>query len=662
MTEKSCFHLEESKPNNVIHNDRTISPSYLLKEKSLGVEVNRNAEEAQKLYEAFYDEASTNYIKRTKQKVQAKRLQWSGVALINETTTMDDLERLVEIFNKKFGWQCYQIAIHRDEGHVDKLTNETVYNLHAHLEFFMLNKQGVYCFKKRDFGKKAMSQIQTLVAKELGMKRGEDARITKKKHLDHYQQRQQGKLLEKKEIEQQELKSELAKVQQEKLELANNNSALNQTLDAIKKQFLIFQGDTKNTKLTNKVLLERVSLILQRYQQAKVDRDNYKKQLDTANSEKEKLNKQLQDYSKRVNDFLAQCALKLELQNYDSTAILKQLDTKLTELSERNLNYRRTKKELEKSIADITKELYTKADYQAVVNDNLKLKQDNQKLNNQIAALTAQIPTAEQKQDLINQGIQAKLNAKELYSKADYQAVINDNSKLKQNNLNLEGKLTELKNQKPTIVEKEHVLTQAEIKQNVESARQQLIKEGWHSKEDYNKLSAFRKEALTRLTKKSDVAPITDSEFFTRLDKLMLDLSQKPKVVTEKQELSDNEIELLPKVQSLKKQISQLYTKDQVEAFIQKATANSVALDKYDDLVNKYNNLLDSYEQEQRDNDELCFNVIDLLKAVTGENIDDNISNEKLNQLVSNTIEDLIEMEDQGKENLFVKSSTRRIR
>lgn len=662
MTEKSCFHLEEAKPNNVIHNDRTISPSYLLKEKSLGVEVNRNAEEAQKLYEAFYDEACTNYARRTKQKVQAKRLQWSGVALINESTTMDDLERLVEIFNKKFGWQCYQIAIHRDEGHIDKLTNKTVYNLHAHLEFFMLNKQGVYCFKKRDFGKKAMSQIQTLVAKELGMKRGEDARITKNKHLDHYQQRQQSKLLEKKEIEQQELKSELAKVQQEKLELANNNSALNQALDAIKKQFLIFQGDTKDTKLTNKVLLERVSLILQRYQQAKVDRDNYKKLLDTANSEKEKLNKQHQDYSKRVNDFLAQCALKLELQNCDSTAILKQLDTKLTELSDRNLNYRRTKKELEKSIADITKELYSKADYQAVVNDNLKLKQDNQKLNNQIAALTAQIPTAEQKQELINQGIQAKLNAKELYSKADYQAVINDNSKLKQNNLNLEGKLTELKNQKPTIVEKEHVLTQAEIKQNVESARQQLIKEGWHSREDYNKLSAFRKEALTRLTKKSDVAPITDSEFFTRLDKLMLDLSQKPKVITEKQELSDNEIELLPKVQSLKKQISQLYTKDQVEAFIQKATSNSVALDKYDDLVNKYNSLLDNYEQEQRDNDELCFNVIDLLKAVTGENIDDNISNEKLNQLVSNTIEDLIEMEEQGKENLFVKSSSRHIR
>ena len=659
MGDKGCLHIIESKTNNLIHNDRTVSPSYLLQENSLGVEVNRSSKEAEELFNELFEEASTNYIKRTHQKIQAQNIKWSGVLLIKETTTMQDIERLVDILYKKFGWQCYQIAIHRDEGHVDILTKETVYNLHAHLEFFMLNKKGIYCYKKREFGKKVMSQIQTLVANELGMERGEDARITKKKHLDHYQQRQQAKLLEKKELKRHELQSELAKVQQEKLELANYNSDLKQCLDEIKKQFLIFKGDTKDTKLSNKVLLERVSFILQRYQQAKVDRDNYKKLLDTATSEKEQLNKQHQDYSKRVNDFLAQCALKLELQNYDFTAILKQLDTKLTELSERNLNYRRTKKELEKSIADITKELYTKADYQAVVNDNLKLKQDNQKLNNRIAALTAQIPTAEQKQELINQGIQAKLNAKELYSKADYQAVINDNSKLKQNNLNLEGKLTELKNQKPTIVEKEHVLTQAEIKQNVESARQQLIKEGWHSKEDYNKLSAFRKEALTRLTKKSDVAPITDSEFFTRLDKLMLDLSQKPKVVTEKQELSDNEIELLPKVQSLKKQISQLYTKDQVEAFIQKATANSVALDKYDDLVNKYNNLLDSYEQEQRDNDELCFNVIDLLKAVTGENIDDNISNEKLNQLVSNTIEDLIEMEDQGKENLFVKSSTR---
>ena len=133
MTEKSCFHLEESKPNNVIHNDRTISPSYLLKEKSLGVEVNRSSKEAEELFNELFEEASTNYIKRTHQKIQAQNIKWSGVLLIKETTTMQDIERLVDILYKKFGWQCYQIAIHRDEGHVDKLTNETVYNLHAHL-------------------------------------------------------------------------------------------------------------------------------------------------------------------------------------------------------------------------------------------------------------------------------------------------------------------------------------------------------------------------------------------------------------------------------------------------------------------------------------------------------------------------------------------------
>lgn len=56
---------------------------------------------------------------------------------------MDDLKQLTLFIEKKYGWQCYQIAIHRDEGYEDKETGEIEYNLHAHLEFLMLDKDGV---------------------------------------------------------------------------------------------------------------------------------------------------------------------------------------------------------------------------------------------------------------------------------------------------------------------------------------------------------------------------------------------------------------------------------------------------------------------------------------------------------------------------------------
>ena len=66
-----------------------------------------------------------------------------------------------------------QTAVHRDEGYIDEITGNKIYNFHAHIIFFMLSPSGIYNFKRRDFPKKVMSEIQTLVADTLGMKRGE---------------------------------------------------------------------------------------------------------------------------------------------------------------------------------------------------------------------------------------------------------------------------------------------------------------------------------------------------------------------------------------------------------------------------------------------------------------------------------------------------------
>lgn len=173
MAELSSINIEPSKINNTEHNTRFVSPTYLLKEKSLGVEYDLNHEEAEALYQSLLNEAVSNYTQRTCQHLQAKKLRWSAVVNIKDTTTMDDLKKLTQKLYQEYGWQCYQIAIHRDEGHKDPDTGETIYNLHAHLEFLMLNKKGIYCFKKGEWGKGKMSKLQDLVAEQLQMKRGE---------------------------------------------------------------------------------------------------------------------------------------------------------------------------------------------------------------------------------------------------------------------------------------------------------------------------------------------------------------------------------------------------------------------------------------------------------------------------------------------------------
>ena len=197
----SSIHFEKSKENNVEHNDRTHKPSYL---KGTSFECNRSCDDARILYNALLNKAVYNYTKRTNQKPQFKEenLRWSAVVNIKSDTTMQDLEKLSDFLNKKYGWQCYQIAIHKDEGtplfndlqktepKLDK-NGKQVYkvNLHAHLEFLMLNENGITAFKKSDFGVKKMRELQTEVADLLGMERGQEN--SKAKRLNHQQYKQE---------------------------------------------------------------------------------------------------------------------------------------------------------------------------------------------------------------------------------------------------------------------------------------------------------------------------------------------------------------------------------------------------------------------------------------------------------------------------------------
>lgn len=154
------------------HNERLQKVEHLIEKPN--VEVSLKFAEAIAERDRMIKEAIEAY-QRTKKpkapKFKSKSYLWSAVVNIKEDTTMDDLKRFTNAMQKKYGFQCYQIAIHRDEGHFDN--GEKKHNFHAHLEFVTLDREtGIN--RQREVRKAQLSDIQDLCAKELGMQRGEN--------------------------------------------------------------------------------------------------------------------------------------------------------------------------------------------------------------------------------------------------------------------------------------------------------------------------------------------------------------------------------------------------------------------------------------------------------------------------------------------------------
>ncbi|CCF81380.1 hypothetical protein [Helicobacter bizzozeronii] len=185
MGNLASINFKKSISIQVVHNDRTLPPTYLLdKSLGLGFECNRNAKEARALKAQMIDQAMQNYNRLYNQPFKAKSYEWSAVVNLKEDSTMQDLEKLAHHFKAQYGFQCYQIAIHRDEGHIDEY-GITHINHHAHLEFITLDElTGKSLFRAELQRPKALRQMQTEVATILQMERGQDKRISKTKRIE----------------------------------------------------------------------------------------------------------------------------------------------------------------------------------------------------------------------------------------------------------------------------------------------------------------------------------------------------------------------------------------------------------------------------------------------------------------------------------------------
>lgn len=111
---------------------------------------------------------------RAMQKKAEDNVIGEAVVVIDEQTTMGDLQKLGKAMEQRYGWTCVQIHIHRDEGYLGERTEEMKhregkYNLHAHMFFITTNlATGKSWKRQRGEG----SVMQDITAQTLDLTRG----------------------------------------------------------------------------------------------------------------------------------------------------------------------------------------------------------------------------------------------------------------------------------------------------------------------------------------------------------------------------------------------------------------------------------------------------------------------------------------------------------
>jgi hypothetical protein len=225
-------------------------------------------------------EIKENYEKHTNQKMQAKATPIrEGVLLIGKQHTSDDLKRVAEKLEERFGIRTIQAYAHKDEGHYDKITNEWKPNYHAHMVFNWTEKDTGKTIK---MNKDDMSEMQTIVSNELGLERGQKST---KKHIEATQY---------KAIKEQE---DLEKVFNLKNGLVEAQTTLQQ-VDSIKKEI-------EPLRMTKNNLSFEVSTLTVQKEKIRVTTEQEKLQAirerQNADQEREKIKQLEQEREKTLN-------------------------------------------------------------------------------------------------------------------------------------------------------------------------------------------------------------------------------------------------------------------------------------------------------------------------------------------------------------------------
>lgn len=158
------------------HNHRTKELDYVRPELS---HLNESWSSDNKRLPQHLVEIQRAYLDNKGKKMHAKATPIrEGVIVIQNSTTMQDLQFFAQRCEERWGLKALQIHIHRDEGYMH--AREWKPNLHAHIVWNWTDEKGV----TRKLNRFDMVEMQSLLAETLQMERGV---ASDKKHLSSLQ-------------------------------------------------------------------------------------------------------------------------------------------------------------------------------------------------------------------------------------------------------------------------------------------------------------------------------------------------------------------------------------------------------------------------------------------------------------------------------------------
>lgn len=163
---KTSINIQPVKGGSEEHNQRSKELDYVRPELS-----NKNESWISESISDRLEFIKQNTKKKTGRAMQKKATPIrEGVVVISEKTTLQDLHLFAKKAEEKFGIKAIQIYTHKDEGHFkDQDKKEWKPNLHAHIVFDWTDHSTGKSIK---LNRQDMAQLQTLLAKSLGMERG----------------------------------------------------------------------------------------------------------------------------------------------------------------------------------------------------------------------------------------------------------------------------------------------------------------------------------------------------------------------------------------------------------------------------------------------------------------------------------------------------------
>ena len=248
---KSSINIQPSSGNAIIHNERIFDVAYALKNDDVN-EYHRIASISE-TRKAIYEDYKLHHGRKLNTKATPIR---EAVVNLNENHKMEDLINLSQMLENDYQMKVLHIAIHRDEGHIDK-TGEEKINYHAHIVFSNYDFDKHITIKRE---KDVMRKLQTDVAKTLGMERGlENSQAVR---LDH---RQYKRAMQEVEEKTKELQRELQEVKQENTELKYSFKEMQKTITSLenltaeqKRELHSLNSKVKNEKAEYEELLKKL--------------------------------------------------------------------------------------------------------------------------------------------------------------------------------------------------------------------------------------------------------------------------------------------------------------------------------------------------------------------------------------------------------------------